>query len=195
MASSTGIVVNSLFYFIEGSTASFQNKHLQQESSHQKPQSLNSLPQLTHHKLYTKETPSLVRTDPLAADSDHIKLIINESRRFCSTLSSSIERKPLLECSRALSNKIEEILQAPVPVNPSKIRHVVGMLVSDESFLGLMGNDEKSPFYMSCLSEACVQICSSRPVMLTRQSELICYAQKILENLFRFSENRLRTKR
>ena len=105
----------------------------------------------------------------------------------------------MLECSRALSNKIEEIFQAPVPVNPSKIRHVVSMLVSDESFLGLIYNsgqcDEKSPSYMSCLSEACVQICSSKPIMLTRQSKLICYAQKILENLFRYSENRLRTKR
>ncbi len=97
---------------------------------------------------------------------------------------------------------LQEFLQIPSGPLQSQARHeklrvIISMLLKDESSYelnihiiddGLQVN--KTPFYLLCLNEACVQICLLKPALLTRKFDLIAFGQNILENCFNSSNNK-----
>lgn len=120
---------------------------------------------------------------------------------MCTSI-GNVERNSTPEFTNPdLIMQINDLVNGPLlHTRVDKLRLVMNALLADESSFHLINSGqecvEKPAFYMSCLSEACVQICLLKPNMMTRQRELILYGQEILEKCFNFNgENKMKIKK
>lgn len=147
-------------------------------------------------KPYFKRGPS-----PPKNDNEYSKLISSETKRFCSELTqANFEFKAFDHCNLELSNQINDLIQSsPIQLQSQidKLKLIISFILNDDSNFRLIysNNDEsmlqfmKSPLYFSCLNETCTEICLIYPTLLSRQTDLIFYAQKIVNNCVCFNEN------
>jgi hypothetical protein len=61
-----------------------------------------------------------------------------------------------------------------------KIKQLVIDLLKNCDELRLLASGRT--FYELCLLEACVQVCSSRPTLLTRPKDFVIHGRKVLQN-------------
>jgi hypothetical protein len=101
---------------------------------------------------------------------------------------SDVDFKQLSNLNGELVRQIVEFCQLPASalnqtMRCDKIRKFLSILLKDDSiYQPNNGGVERRPFYDSCLIETCVQMCLLKPALLSRHTDLLMYARKILDN-------------